>query len=69
MRGGRVVGADEARRKKLETRRDRLFDELTALERQHREGLVDEPRYGNRRRELVEALERIYAEMDEEAAA
>ena len=69
MRGGRMVAADEARRRKLEGRRDRLFGELTALEQQHRDGLVDEQRYGSRRGELVSALERIYAEMDEEAAA
>ena len=59
-------GNDAARRHKLETQRDRLFSELTALEQQQREGSVDAERYAARRRELVVTLERVYAELDEE---
>ncbi len=58
-----------ARRKKLEGRRDRLFAELTALETGYRERTIPSDVYTPRRRELVAALERVYAELDEEAAA
>ena len=54
---------------KLRARRDRLFAELTDLEAEHRRGAVDPARYEARRRELIESLERVYAQMDEEAAA
>ncbi|HXW04647.1 MAG TPA: hypothetical protein VD833_05395 [Vicinamibacterales bacterium] len=64
-----AVSQVDERRRKLEARRDRLFGELTALEEKHRAGGVDAARYAARRRELVSALERVYAEMDEEAAA
>ncbi len=57
------------RRRRLEARRDRLFSELVAIEEQHRAGTIDEERYGARRRQLVSALERLYAEIDDEAAA
>jgi hypothetical protein len=56
-------------RRQLEERRDRLFGELTALEQQHRAGQIDEEHYTAKRRQLVNPLERIYAELDEEAAA
>ena len=56
------------RQKKLNARRDRLFNELTALEEQQRAGTIDPERYTARRRDLVAALERVYAELDEEAA-
>ncbi len=59
----------KARRGRLEAKRDRLFNELTLLEDQHRRGAIDPDRYAERRRELVAALERVYAELDEEAAA
>jgi hypothetical protein len=55
-------------RKQLEGSRDRLFDELAALETSHRDQAVDAERYTERRRELVLALERVYAALDEEAA-
>jgi hypothetical protein len=58
-----------ARRTRLEASRERLFGELTALENQHRDKTIDPERYTTRRRELVTALERVYAELDEEAAA
>jgi hypothetical protein len=60
--------SDEERRKKLDARRDRLFAELTAIEEQHREGTIDPDRYSARRRELLAALERVYAQLDDEAA-
>jgi len=59
---------EDERRKRLDTRRDRLFAELTTLEQQHREQAIDPERYGARRRELVSALERVYAQLDVEAA-
>jgi hypothetical protein len=58
-----------ARRKKLESKRDRLFSDLTALEASHRERRVSGEQYTARRRDLVAALEQVYAELDEEAAA
>jgi hypothetical protein len=57
------------RREKLEARRERLFNELVTLEEQHRAGDIDADRFDRKRRELFVALERIYAELDEEAAA
>jgi hypothetical protein len=60
--------AVDERRKRLDTRRDRLFAELTTLEQQHREQAIDPERYAARRRELVKALERVYAQLDDEAA-
>jgi hypothetical protein len=60
--------AVDERRKRLDTRRDRLFAELTTLEQQHREQAIDPERYAARRRDLVKALERVYAQLDDEAA-
>ncbi|MBI4477451.1 MAG: hypothetical protein HY654_09775 [Acidobacteria bacterium] len=57
------------RAKELEARREKLLSDLVRLERQHRAGAVDQPRYGTRRRELVRQLERIYGELDTGAAA
>jgi hypothetical protein len=68
-RTGRLAAADRERRSRLEARRDHLFSELTAIEDQHRAQAIDPDRYASRRRELIAALERVYAEMDEEAAA
>ena len=69
VRPGRVAAADDARRRKLSAKRDRLFAELAGVEEQHRSGALDAARYASRRGELVRDLERIYAELDEEAAA
>jgi len=69
LQGSHGPAAAESRRKKIEGRRDRLFAELTELEEQHRAGRVDKERYVERRRALVSALERVYAELDETAAA
>jgi hypothetical protein len=69
LRGGRTTSAEEARRRALQASRDRLFAELASIETQHRERTIDPERYADRRQQLVAALERVYAEMDEEAAA
>ena len=53
---------------RLEKRRSQLFDQLTALEEQHRAGRVDAAAYAARRAELVASLERVYAEIDRQAA-
>lgn len=74
---GGVWGSVRARRpaiaasrtKQLQSRRDRLFAELTELEQRHRARAVDPESYQGRRRELIAALEQIYAELDQEAAA
>jgi hypothetical protein len=60
---------EQARRKRLDARRERLYAELTAIERQHRDHTIDPERFADRRKELVAALERVYAELDGEAAA
>jgi hypothetical protein len=56
------------RRNQLETKRGQLFAELTAIEQQHREGRIDPQRYAVRRADLIAALERVYAEIDRQAA-
>jgi hypothetical protein len=53
----------------LQARRDHLFSQLTDLEQQQQKGAVDPDRYAERRRELIGELERVYAKLDEEAAA
>ena len=60
---------EQARRIRLDARRERLFAELTAIEQQERDRSIDPERYAVRRKELVAALERVYAELDGEAAA
>lgn len=68
LRGsGPAGGADM--RQRLEAERDRLFAELTGLEAAHRQGTVDPQRYAVRRRDLIAALERVYAALDETVAA
>ena len=63
------TAAEVDRRRRLEAKRDRLFTELAALEERHRAEAIDADQYATRRHELVAALERLYAELDEEAAA
>jgi hypothetical protein len=67
LRQGGAGISETSRRKKLEGKRDRLFDELTALEIQHRGHTVTPEHYTERRRELVLALERVYAALDDQA--
>jgi hypothetical protein len=69
LRTGRPAARGQTRRQALQARRDRLFDELTALEVQHRGGTIEQGRYATRRRDLIAALEGVYAELDAEAAA
>jgi hypothetical protein len=69
MRTGAPAAEHVERRRRLEAKRDRLFTELASIEEQHHERTIDPERYAARRRDLVSALERVYAEMDEEAAA
>ncbi len=69
VRPGQPAAAHDQRRRRLGAKRDRLFAELTALEDQHRQQSIDPERYASRRGELIAALERIYSEMDGEAAA
>jgi hypothetical protein len=69
VRPGRAAAAEREHRQKLNARRDRLFSDLAGLEEQQRSGGLSEERYQARRSELVRALERVYAELDEEAAA
>jgi hypothetical protein len=69
VRTARPSAAAVQRRQRLELKRERLFNELTTIEEQHRARAIDPDRYASRRRELVAALEQVYAQMDEEAAA
>lgn len=69
MRRGSGQQTDDGRRKRLDARRDRLFAELLSIEEQHREQTIDPERYAARRSELLSALERVYAQLDDEAAA
>jgi hypothetical protein len=68
FRGGNKRAGVDDRRKNLEARRDGLFDELTALEGGHPQGLVDPAQFSARRRELVAALEQVYAALDDDVA-
>jgi hypothetical protein len=63
-RGPQAAG----RRAQLQTRRDKLFSELTALEEQRRKGTVDARVYATRREHLVTALEDLYAGLEREVA-
>ena len=68
LRGG-AAGGGAGMRQRLEAERERLFGELTGLEAAHRQGTVDPQRYAARRRDLIAALERVYAALDETVAA
>jgi hypothetical protein len=63
-----IAPAADRARDKLESRREKLFAELAALEQQHRDGRIEAARYAERRADLVAALERVYAEIDRRAA-
>jgi hypothetical protein len=66
--GGDRREAEAAERRQIETERDRLFDELAALEARNREQAIDPERYAERRRELVAALEAVYLALDDDVA-
>ena len=66
---GRVQPVPPADRQQLTARRNELFEELTALEERHRAGRIDPDTYRLRRHKLVTSLERVYAALDEGAAA
>lgn len=68
VRAGSRAAPEDARRQELEAGRDRLFEELTALELRYRDQAIDPERYHERRRELIVALERIYVALDDAAA-
>jgi hypothetical protein len=63
---GKAGAAIERRR--LHSQRERLFGELRTLEESHRRGAIAAAEFAARRREIVAALEGIYAALDETAA-
>lgn len=67
----RVHGATarEPARRALQARRERLFDSLAELEQRQQSGGLAPEVYAGRRQQLMVSLERIYAALDEEAAA
>jgi hypothetical protein len=68
VRGAAAAGAS-AERTRLEAERERLFTELTELEAANGRGELDPQRFATRRRELIVALERVYAALDDTVAA
>jgi len=56
--------ADPQAAKGLQSRREKLFAELTALESQRRKGTIDAEAYATRRESLVTALEDLYRGLD-----
>jgi len=66
---GRTSPAADAERSRLEGERERLFTALTSLETSHRAGSIDAGTYAEQRRQLVVALERVYAALDDQVAA
>jgi hypothetical protein len=64
----RPAAAGRGEQDDLESRRDRLFSELTALERRHRAGGSAAAEDASRRRELVTELESVYAALDSDAS-
>ncbi|HEX5475538.1 MAG TPA: hypothetical protein VFX12_12840 [Vicinamibacterales bacterium] len=69
VRGRRGAESRAARRRRLQAERERLFAELAVVEARHRAGGIDDEDFALRRRDLIAALEDVYAAMDEEAAA
>jgi hypothetical protein len=59
-----ATGARAAERKRLVSRRDKLFNDLVKLEQDRRNGKVAEARYASRREEIVAALEHVYGALD-----
>jgi hypothetical protein len=48
----------------LVKRKETLLADLVALERQHRDGRIDDRKYASRRQTLVGQLERVMGELD-----
>lgn len=67
--GPQHAAEKSAAARQLETRREKLLSDLTALERRHRSGAIPDGQYDRRRAEIVQALERIYGDLDGSAAA
>jgi hypothetical protein len=59
-----AADAKSDERKRLISRREKLFADLVRLEHERRDGKVSESRYLARREELVTALERIYGALE-----
>jgi hypothetical protein len=58
------ASAHATERKRLIARREKLFNELTRIEHDHRSGRGDDRRYAVRRGELVASLEQVYSALD-----
>lgn len=58
------LSAKAAERKRLLARREKLFNELVRVERDHRNGRIDDRRYAARREELLASLEQVYSTLD-----
>jgi hypothetical protein len=71
---GAVTGPERAAQKsaaarQLEGKREKLLSDLATLEQKHRSGSVSDSQYDRRRAEIVDALERVYGDLDGSAAA
>ncbi|MEO5742440.1 MAG: hypothetical protein ABIS29_17780 [Vicinamibacterales bacterium] len=61
-----IPGANAARVKQLNGKREKIFSELVRLEQQRRAGSVDATKYAERRPALMAQLERVYRDLDAE---
>jgi hypothetical protein len=66
---GRPETAQKDSGRRLQSKRDSLFAQLTALETERRQGKIDQAAYASKRERLVGALEDLYAGLDREAMA
>jgi hypothetical protein len=70
--GFRTEAADStsraAERRRLISRREKLFQDLVRLEQDRRRGRTDGTRYQARREELLQSLETVYGALDEDDA-
>ena len=60
--------AEDAERKRLAARRDKLFNDLVRVERDRRNGRGDADKLAARREELISSLEHIYGVLDDSEA-
>jgi hypothetical protein len=60
--------AQEAARKRLQARREKLFGDLVKVERDRRSGRGDAGKLAARREELIDSLEHIYGALDDSEA-